>query len=378
MARPVALPTDRIDALVVGAGPAGLAVSRELAARGVRHLVLEKGDAPGHTWATLYDSLTLHTGKHMSALPGLKLPRSAPLFVPRQAFVDYLRRYKLIFQLPVHTDCEVLAVERAGHEWRVTTSQGPIAARALVFATGIVASPRRPTLPGEERFGGRILHSVEYRRPEPFVGRRVLVVGVGNSGGEIGGELARAGARVTVAVRSGAHVVPRAILGIPIQYLSHYVRRLPRRAQEAVVGLVNRLGELRRGPPVLPRPPHSALDAIPMIGFGLVDEIRAGRVTVKPDLAALTGTGARFADGSEAELDDVILATGFRAAVAPLRELVRTDERGFALRTGRVTSADQPALWFVGHNYDASGGLANIARDAPLAAEAVADFLARP
>src|SRR2546425_11258164 len=85
--------------LVVGAGPAGLATSQQLRARGVPHRVLERGDDVGHTWANLYDSLTLHTGKHMSGLPGMPLPRSAPLFVPREEFLHYLRRYARAFEI---------------------------------------------------------------------------------------------------------------------------------------------------------------------------------------------------------------------------------------------------------------------------------------
>ncbi len=78
-----------VDAVVIGAGPAGLATSRELGRRGVAHVVLERGDRIGYTWANLYDSLVLHTGKHMSALPGLRFPESTPLFPTRRDFVEY-------------------------------------------------------------------------------------------------------------------------------------------------------------------------------------------------------------------------------------------------------------------------------------------------
>jgi cation diffusion facilitator CzcD-associated flavoprotein CzcO len=361
-----------VDAIVIGAGPAGLATSRELAVRGVQHVVLERGPDVAHSWANLYDSLTLHTGRHMSSLPGLGFPRGTPLFVTRGRFVDYLRSYARHFDLPVRPGHNVVRVERADGGWRVHTSQGVIGSASVVVATGIIAAPRVPALSGRERFGGRLLHSIEYRRPAPFVGRRVLVVGVGNSGGEIGSELARAGARVTVAVRSGANVVPLTLLGLPIQYASYLLRKLPRPAQEVVVGWVGRLTELRRGPPVLPRPAHGPLDAIPLIGFNLVDEIRAGRVQVRANLAELTEGGARFADGREEPFDDVILATGFSAALGFLRGLVRVDARGFALRRDRVVSVDQPGLYVVGHNYDATGGLWNIRMDAPRVAEIMA------
>jgi thioredoxin reductase len=379
---------ERFEAVIIGAGPAGLATSHELAQRGVEHVVLERGESVGHSWVKSYDSLTLHTGKHMSGLPGMRLPRSAPLFVPRAEFVLYLIDYSRRFQLPIRKGWDVGAVERLTNgedRWLVrasTPSEAVIRCRDLIVATGIMANPRFPTIPGAETFiraGGELVHSVEYRRPDDYVDKRILVVGVGNSGGEIASELARAAngkkPRVTIAVRSGAHVVPREILGIPIQYLAFYIRKLPRRAREAVVGLVGKIVEKRRGPPVLPRPAHGPLDAIPLIGFNLVDAIRDGLVEVRGGVERLTARGAAFADGkspTEMPFDVVILATGFTPALAPLGQLIRVDAKGFALRKDRVTSADFDGLYFVGHNYDATGGLFNIARDAPLVGERVA------
>jgi len=360
------------DALVLGAGPAGLATSQQLGRRGIAHRVLERGDVVGHSWAHLYHSLRLHTGKRMSSLPGLPFPRSYPVFIPRREFWEYLRRYADRFALPVETGRPVSGVRKENGGWVVTAAGRELAARTLVVATGIIANPQVPSLPGRDRFRGRMAHSIAYRDPQPYVGRRVLVVGVGNSGAEIGSELAHAGARVTIAVRSGANVVPLTLLGIPIQYVSYWMRKLPRPLQELLVAGVGKVTELRRGPPVLPRPGHSPLDAIPVIGFHLVDAIRAGLVSVAPGVAEFTETGARFTDGSQAAFDDVILATGFAPALAPFGTLIRKDPRGFALRHGRVTSADHPGLYFVGHNYDATGGLHNINRDARAVARLVA------
>jgi len=367
--------TDRVDVLVVGGGPAGLATSQQLSQHRVPHRVLERGDDVGYTWANLYDSLTLHTGKHMSGLPGMPLPRSAPLFVPREGFLDYLRRYARAFDLPVDMGRDVERMTRTDGTWTVSTSRGVLAARVVVVATGIVANPKTPHFPGHDRFAGRIAHSVAYRRPDGYAGRRVLVVGVGNSGAEIASELARAGAKVTVAVRSGANVVPLTLAGLPIQYVACWVRKLPRRAQEGAVGLVRLLTELRRGKPVLPRPAYSPLDEIPIIGFHLVDAIAQGLIDVRVGVAELTAEGARFTDGTAGRFDEIILATGFGAALGPLGGLVQIDAKGFARRRDRVVSVDQPGLYVVGHNYDATGGLYNISRDARLAARLIAGEL---
>jgi indole-3-pyruvate monooxygenase len=369
---------ERVEVVVVGGGPAGLATSQQLREQRVPHRVLERGDTVGHTWANLYDSLTLHTGKHMSSLPGMPFPRSAPLFVPRRDFWDYLRQYARRFELPVETGCEVEGITRTDGTWTVCTSRDVLAADALVVATGIVANPKIPRFPGQERFTGRIAHSVTYRRPDAYTGRRVLVVGVGNSGAEIGSEIARAGGKVTVAVRSGANVVPLTLAGLPIQYVSYWLRKLPRRVQEGAVGLVRVFTELRRGKPVLPRPAYSPLDAIPVIGFHLVDAIAQGLIEVRAGVAELTVEGARFTDGTAAPFDDIILATGFGAALGPLGALIELDAKGFGRRRDRVVSVNQPDLYFVGHNYDATGGLFNISRDARLTARLIAGQLHYP
>ena len=335
--------------------------------------MLERGDTVGYTWANLYDSLVLHTGKGMSSLPGLPFPRDYPTFVSRGDFLTYLRRYRETFDLPVETGKPVERVERTATGWTAHLAPGgQVGARAVVMATGIVANPVSPRFRGQHAFRGRVLHSVEYRRPDPFRGQRVLVVGVGNSGGEIGAELAHSGIPVTLAVRSGANVVPREIFGVPIQYLAFYVRKLPRPAQRVVVSIIRQITLIRRGPPVLPPSPVFPLDAVPVIGFHLVDAIKSGAARVRPGVAELTPGGARFTDGTEEPFDTIILATGFHAALQPLGTLVSADAKGFARRTGRVTSADQPGLYFVGSNYDSGGGLHNIGVDAALVGKILA------
>ena len=361
-----------LDAIVVGAGPAGLATSRELSRAGVDHRVLERGPSVGHTWAHLYDSLVLHTGKHLSALPGMPFPRATPLFPTRRDFLGYLDRYADAFRVPLLPNARVTSARREHSGWVVRTEDGvERRASAVVFATGIVANPRIPSIPGVDRFTGPIIHSVEYRRPDPFRDQHVLVVGAGNSAGEIAAELAAAGVRVTLAVRSGARVVPRELFGVPIQYLAVALSPLPRAAQQAIQCVTARLGEVVRGPSPLPPPPPARCSDVPLIGFYLADALRAGAIGLKRGIAAFADTGVRFEDGSVEPFDSAILATGYTAAVQPLGDSIRLDQCGFALRRDRVASADLAGLYFVGHNYDTRGGLRNIAQDARIAANLI-------
>ena len=350
--------------LIVGAGPAGLATAYELSRRGIAYRLFERGPSLGTSWLNAYDSLRLHTGRHMSTLPGLGYRSGTPLFPTRDEFVAYLRDYADRAGLRVETESDVTQVRRDGDTWIATVNLVEVPGSAVVMATGIMSNPVMPPIPGRENFGGTITHSVAYRRPDEYRGTRVLVVGVGNSGGEIASELAAAGADVTILVRRGANIVPRTIAGIPMQYLAAGLRRLPRNVRLQIASMVQRLSELRHGPAVLPRPPWSPLDAVPIIGFHLIEAIKTGKVAVQlGTIDHLDRTGAVFSDGTRREFDRIILATGFAPALGPLGSLVRRDERGFALRTDNVTSADQPNLFFVGMRYDTTGAINNIKVD---------------
>ncbi len=365
---------EALDAIVVGAGPAGLASSHELSRVGIRHVVFERGDTIGQTWTRLYDGLVLHTGKHFSALPGMRFPSSTPLFPTRNHFLDYLDRYARAFQLPVETRADVSALHRDERGWTVTLRDGrAIEARAVVIATGIVSNPYIPEFTDLAQFKGRVIHSVEYKRPEPFARERVLIIGVGNSGGEISAELAAAGAQVTVAIRSGARVVPRDLFGIPVQYLGVALRHVPRPWLLRTMSFTGAIAESIRGAPPLPLPRDSPCATVPLIGFHLADAVKAGRIQLASGVAQFTADGVRFTDGSEGSFDTVILATGYRAALGLLGNEITRDRCGFASRRERVVSVDRPGLYFVGHNYDVAGGLRNIGQDARI----VARFMAK-
>src|SRR4051812_24096276 len=170
-------PAREADVMVIGAGPAGLAVSRELRKRRVDHLVIERGEI-GQSWRLYYDGLVLHTGRHLSSLPGRPFGRSDPMFVTRNRFVRYLDEYATSMDLPIETDAEVIAVRRENGHWVLDRGGvgDPWRCRILIAAMGIASSPVVPHLPGRDDFDGRILHSIDYHRPEQFAGRRVLVV----------------------------------------------------------------------------------------------------------------------------------------------------------------------------------------------------------
>jgi putative flavoprotein involved in K+ transport len=194
-----------VDAVVVGAGPAGLAVSRALARDGRGHIVLERGRV-GWTWRTQrWDSFRLNTPTWASRVPGELMGEAAGAFATADSLVAGLER--LAADLPVREGVEVRAAERVGDLWRIETSDGPLATRAVVIASGFQNVPRRPafeqTLPDEVRQ----LHVAEYRSPDALRGP-VLVVGGGQSGLQIAEDVLAAGHRVYLAT-SRVGRVPR-------------------------------------------------------------------------------------------------------------------------------------------------------------------------
>jgi len=197
------------DTLIIGAGQAGLSLSRHLARAGHRHAVLDRGRI-GERWRSeRWDSLNLLTPNWLNRLDG-GAPHSDPSgYLGRAAFVDYLRRYAEVVGAPVHEHVTVRAVERSGTAFRIETDAGSWQARNIVVATGDSADARIP--PAAATAPGALLqiHAIRYRNPAALPAGGILVVGAGPSGQQIAAELRRANRRVVLAVGRHARMMRR-------------------------------------------------------------------------------------------------------------------------------------------------------------------------
>jgi cation diffusion facilitator CzcD-associated flavoprotein CzcO len=362
--------------LIVGAGPAGLATAACLKQRKIPTRIFEAGDAPASTWRRLYDRLHLHTVRALSGLPGYPMPRRFPRYPSREQVVEYLDSYARHFGLVIETGMPVqrAAPEPEGDGWRVETPSGTQTGRALVSATGIFSNPLRARYPGEELFQGQIAHSAGYRNATPFAGQRVLLIGVGNSGAEIAVDLAEHGAHPTISIRAGANVVPRELVGVPIQRWAHLIVRLPPGVTQRVLAPVMLRQAVRRQTQAgVPRPTVGILEkpGVPVIGLELLQQARAGAIAIRPAVERFTERGVRFVDGCEELFDAVLIATGYRPALGYLSDVLPLDDAGFP-RIDGVRSLDLPNLYFVGMYNNIRGTLFNIAHEAPLVAEMLA------
>jgi putative flavoprotein involved in K+ transport len=362
--------------VVVGAGPAGLASAAALGQAGESVLVLERGGVAA-AWSGRYDRLQLHTVRWLSGLPGYRIPRSFGKWPSRDRVIEYLRGYADRNALDVRTGIEVERIDRDGAAWVVRTAGGSFPAERVVVATGNNNVAFVPDWTGS--FAGRIVHSSEYRNPEPYLGRRVLVVGGGNSGAEIAVDLADGGAaEVLLSVRTPPSIVRRDTLGLPSQLLGIASMHLPVPVVNHVAAAMRRLSfpDLGRYGLTAPARPYSEFlrrRVIPIIDVGLADAVRAGRVRVVAALTGLDGDTAILADGTRHRLDDVIAATGFRTGLEPLvGHLGVLNEHGQPLVHGADQHPGAPGLHFVGYQVTLGGTFRLVGTEAKQIAKAVA------
>jgi putative flavoprotein involved in K+ transport len=343
---------------------------------GVRVVVLERGEVAA-AWRTRYDRLHLHTVRWLSCLPGYRMPRGFGKWPSRDRVIDYLQRYAEGAAIEVRTGIEVERLDRVGAAWNVVTAQGVIEAERVVVGTGYSNAPYRPDWPG--MFAGEIVHSADYRNAVGYAGRRVLVVGAGNSGAEIAVDLAEGGAaKVLLAVRTAPTIVRRDTCGFPSQVLGIATAHLPVSVVDWIGSTIRRISIPDLTAYGLPAPARPYSDflrrrVIPILDVGLVEAVRDGRVRVVAALERFADGAAVLADGSRLQVDAVVAATGYRPALEALvGHLGVLDDRGEPLVHAAQEHRRAPGLHFVGYQVTLGGTFRLIGIQAKQLARAVA------
>jgi putative flavoprotein involved in K+ transport len=369
--------------IVIGGGAAGLSSAGALARRGIDAVVLEQDTELGGTWARRYDRLHLHTVRGFSGLAHFPIPGRYPTYLSRADVVAYLQEYARHFNLRVVGSTTVRRIRSSDPtgEWRVETARDETwQVRVVVIATGQYRQAVVPAWPGRELYTGSIVHSESYSNAVPYQGKRVLVVGAGNSGAEIATDLIDNGAAsVAISIRTPPPVVPRDPFGFPVQRTSILLSALPPAISNRLGWATSRLvlGNLARyGMPQGSFAPYTT-KRVPLIDVGFVDALKRGRVKVRPALQRLTRTDAVFADGTTESFDAIVAATGFTTGLESIVEAPGAlDDLGEPRGVSGEPTAN-PGLYFVGFTHSLRGHLFEANRASRRLARNIEQYLAR-
>lgn len=352
---------------VIGAGSSGIAACQVLNARGIEFDCFEKGSGVGGNWryendngmSSAYRSLHINTSRGLMAYRTFPMPDDYPDYPNHFQIAAYFDAYvdHFGFREKIAFRTEVVAVEPVEGEWEVTVEAAEGGRqtrryRAVLVANGHHWDPRwpEPAFPGAEQFEGEQIHAHHYREPDVLRGKRVLVLGIGNSATDIAVESSRIGEKTFLAMRRGAYILPKYMNGKPTDEAALPVlTRLPLAVQRF---FISRMVGITSGDMTsygLPAPDHKLLEAHPTVSAELLSRLGHGDITVKPNIDRFSGgRRVRFADGSEEEIDLVVYCTGYKISFpffAP--DLIAAPDNNLPLYR-RVASIEHPGLFFIG------------------------------
>ena len=311
---------------VIGAGAAGVAAARQLLDAGLEVELLEKEAEPFGVWnygrpqGRVYQSTHTISSKPLTQFPDFPMPEDWPDYPHHSQILryprDYAERFRVVDRIRLGVRVAQVTpadAHRPDTGWVVETGDGErLHYQALVLANGHNHEPRCPRWPGI--LDGRLLHSARYRTPDILVDRNVLVVGAGNSGCDIAVESAHVARSTLLSMRRGYHYVPKYLLGRPADQVNEVALklRLPLSARRRIAGLALRLGSGTPARVGLPAPDHALFESHPIVNSLLPYYIHHQRIRPVPDVARLEGDRVRFADGTAAPVDVLVMATGYR------------------------------------------------------------------
>ncbi|HET7385185.1 MAG TPA: NAD(P)-binding domain-containing protein [Nocardioidaceae bacterium] len=361
---------------VIGAGSSGIAAAQVLNARGIGFDCFEVGSQVGGNWryrndndmSSAYESLHINTSRRLMQYASFPMPDAMPDYPSHwqiaRYFDDFVDHFALRDKITFRTEVvkvEPLPESQAPYRFEVTlrgrNEYGDPGEperrryRDVIVASGHHWDPRwpEPSFPGAERFPGEQLHAHYYKTPDLLAGKRVLVVGIGNSASDIAVESSRVARSTYLAMRRGAHIVPKYLFGMPTDHLTDSkLARAPLWLQQTAMDVLLRLSRGRVTDYGLPAPDHRVLAAHPTVSDDLLTRLGHGDIDVRPNLAGFEGPEACFVDGSVAEVDVVVYCTGYKITFPFLAEHVMrvADNRVGLYR--RVADPDHYGLYFVG------------------------------
>lgn len=306
---------------IIGAGPMGLASARNLQKLGIPFIGFEQHSDVGGLWdidnphSTMYDSAHLISSKRMTEFAEFPMDDSVAPYPHHSEMRRYFHDYASHFQLRRHYEFNTRVIELTpdGDGWMLLSERDGVQQRrrfdGVLIANGTLHKPNIPGLPGQ--FSGELMHSADYRSPEVFKGKRVLLVGCGNSGADIAVDAVHHAASVDISLRRGYYFLPKFVRGRPIDTLGGK-RRLPRPLKQRIDAAMIRMILGKPSDYGLPDPDYRMYESHPVVNSLILHHLGHGDITPRRDIAAIDGHRVRFADGASAEYDLILQATGYQ------------------------------------------------------------------
>ncbi|HEY5750835.1 MAG TPA: ArsO family NAD(P)H-dependent flavin-containing monooxygenase [Chryseolinea sp.] len=342
------------DVVVIGGGQGGLAMGYYLRRTGLSHIILDNQKQPGGAWPHTWSSLRLFSPAQWSALPGMLLTDGGNDYPTRNAVVEYLKSYESKYNLPVKRPVSVTDVSKGDDVFRIQTPDGVYFAKALVNATGSFSNPFVPKIEGQHLFKGQVLHSSQYRSPEDLAGKRVAVIGEGNSGAQILAEVSCVATTLWITQKEPRflpdHVDGRYLFDAATQRYE---------AQKAGI----------------------AYEAPSLGDIVMVDSVKDAKIrnvlTSRRSFDRFTENSIVWSDGHEEKIDAVIFCTGFNPALTHLSSFHIGSDKGKPETEG-TRSQTVDGLWFVGYgNWTgfASATLIGVGRSAKATVDEIVRYI---
>jgi hypothetical protein len=342
--------------LVIGAGPVGLGMAKALKAHGIAYDQVDANPGLGGNWRVgVYKTAHIVSSKRSTAYADYPMPSGYPHFPNAAQMLAYLESYARDNGLTAHIETGrkvVAAKPLPDTSWSVTFEDGETRNyKGVVVCNGHHWDRRWPELPGN--FTGELLHSKDYREPRQLAGKRILVIGGGNSGCDLASEAARVGASSDMSLRSGYWFLPKTVFGRPLTDLP--IWGLPVFAQRLILRALIRLtiGDYRSYG--LPRPNHKLFERHPTFGTEILGYIQQGRIKPRPAIARCDGRTVHFVDGTSGEYDMIVAATGFHNSFPFLPPGLVKVENDAAQVYGGAFPALAKNLYIVGSNQPRNG-----------------------
>lgn len=343
---------------IIGAGSSGIAACKVFQDNNIDFDCFEKGSDIGGLWwyendngqNSIYKSLCINTSKDMMAYSDYPMPKAYPDYPSHTQIFDYFNNYihHFGFRPKIHFNTTVTQVDKKCDKYLVTTNKHTLKEYdAVIVCNGHHWNPKYASFSGN--FNGEVIHAHDYKTPERFKDKKILVIGIGNSGVDLSSELSSAARKVVVSTRSGAYIIPKYLFGVPTDHISRPpLAYAPLGLQRFALNAALRLNIGRQEKYGVPLPNRPILAEHPTISQVFLKHVKNGKIHIKPNITNLKQHSVEFEDGTEETFDCIIHCTGYNMTFPFLDESIFCAKDNHVELYHKVVDPNNKNLFFIG------------------------------